>query len=91
MFKQQCITLFQDKKFYKIMIVLVIPIIIQNLLVSSLNMVDTLMIGALGENEIAAVGIANQFFFLYNLVIVGVSAGCSMFISQYWGAKDVDD
>ncbi|MEF9962212.1 MAG: MATE family efflux transporter [Erysipelotrichaceae bacterium] len=91
MFKQQCITLFQDKKFYKIMIVLVIPIIIQNLLVSSLNMVDTLMIGALGENEIAAVGIANQFFFLYNLVIVGVSAGCSMFISQYWGAKDVED
>lgn len=83
--------LFDDKQFYRMMIVLVIPIIIQNLLVSSLNMVDTLMIGAIGEDQIAAVGIANQFFFLYNLIIVGIGAGCSMFISQFWGSKDLDD
>lgn len=91
MFKEQCKNLFKDRTFYRTMIFLAIPIMIQNLLVSSLNMIDTLMIGSIGENEIAAVGIANQVFFLYNLLIGGVGAGCSMFISQYWGAKDITD
>ena len=51
-------------------------------------MVDTLMIGRVGENEVAAVGIANQFFFLFNLIGNGAAMGCSIFISQYWGQKD---
>ncbi len=49
-------------------------------------MIDTVMIGAIGENEVAAVGVANQFFFLFNMVIYGVSSGVSIFISQYWGS-----
>ena len=46
------------------------------------------MIGRVGENEVAAVGIANQFFFLFNLIGNGAAMGCSIFISQYWGQKD---
>ncbi len=80
--------LFSDKKFYRTLVVLALPILVQNFLASSLNMVDTLMIGRLGDNEVAAVGIANQFFFLFNLVGNGAAAGCSIFISQYWGQKD---
>ena len=80
--------LFSDKKFYRMLFVLALPILIQNLLTSSLNMVDTLMIGRVGDNELAAVGIANQFFFLFNLVANGAAAGCSIFISQYWGQRD---
>lgn len=80
--------LFSDKKFYRTLVVLALPILAQNFLASSLNMVDTLMIGRLGDNEVAAVGIANQFFFLFNLVGNGAAAGCSIFISQYWGQKD---
>ena len=43
------------------------------------------MIGRLGETEIAAVGLANQFFLLYNLLIMGIHSGCSVFIAQFWG------
>lgn len=74
--------------FYNTLLKLSIPIVIQNLITSSINAVDTLMIGKLGEVEIAAVGIANQYFFLFNLLIIGITSGAGIFISQYWGQKD---
>ena len=77
-----------DRQFFNKLFVLALPIMIQNFIVSSLNMVDTLMIGKVGEDEIAALGIANQLFFMFNLIIIGVTAGCCMFISQYWGSGD---
>lgn len=77
-----------DRQFFRKLLTLALPIMVQNFIVSSLNMVDTLMIGSVGENEIAAVGIANQVFFMLNLLIIGVTAGGSMFISQYWGSGD---
>ncbi|GAA0746738.1 MATE family efflux transporter [Clostridium oceanicum] len=80
--------LFNDSTFYSKLRRIAIPIIIQNFIASSLNMVDTMMIGKVGETEIACVGIANQYFFLFNLLITGFCSGCSMFISQFWGKKD---
>ena len=55
--------LFQDRKFYRTLLILAIPIAAQNFVASTVNMVDTIMIGQLGETEIAAVGQANQLFF----------------------------
>lgn len=80
-----------DTKFYKKMITIAIPVMIQNLISSSLNMVDTMMIGRLGANEIAAVGLANQFYFIFSLVIFGVNSGCSIFTAQFWGKKDKEN
>ncbi len=80
--------IFTDKNFYKTLLALAIPIVLQNLITSSLNMVDTIMIGAVGENEVAAVGIANQVFFLYTLLMIGIASGCGVFISQFWGNQD---
>lgn len=77
-----------DKAFYKKALVIALPIVIQNFITSSLNIVDTMMIGKLGENEIAAVGIANQYFFLLNILIMGLFSGIGIFISQYFGKKD---
>ncbi|GAA0120838.1 MAG: MATE family efflux transporter [Clostridium argentinense] len=77
------------EKFYKRMLSLALPIMIQNLISSSLNMVDTMMIGKLGEVEIASVGLANQFYFLFSLFIFGLNSGCAIFIAQFWGKKDV--
>lgn len=77
-----------DREFLSKMLKLSIPIMIQNLITSSLNMVDTIMVGKLGEVEIAAVGIANQYFFFYSMILIGLCAGCSVFISQYWGKQD---
>lgn len=80
--------LFDDEQFFKILSKLAIPIIIQNFIASFLNMIDTIMVGRLGEAEIAAVGIANQYFFLFNLLVIGVYSGSGIFISQFWGKKD---
>lgn len=74
--------------FYNTLLMLALPIIIQNLITSSINMVDTVMIGKIGEFEIAAVGIANQYFFLFHLLTVGITSGAGIFVSQYWGQRD---
>ena len=81
--------LFQDKKFYSTLLKLAIPIAAQNFVASAVNMVDTVMIGQLGETEIAAVGQANQLFFLFALTLFGVSSGTAIFTAQYWGVRDV--
>ncbi|MPW24312.1 MATE family efflux transporter [Alkalibaculum sp. M08DMB] len=78
----------KDKKFYKAMLVIALPVMIQSFTTSLLNMIDTVMVGKLGETEIAAVGIANQYFFFYNMMLLGICGGCSVFISQYWGKRD---
>ncbi len=77
------------KGFYKTLFVIALPIIIQNLLQSLVNLIDTVMIGRLGETELAAVGLGNQIFFLLTLFLFGVGSGGSIFIAQYWGKKDI--
>ncbi|AJD31658.1 MATE family efflux transporter [Clostridium sporogenes] len=86
--KNLCKDLFNDKMFYSKLFKIALPVVIQNFIASSLNMVDTMMIGKVGEAEIAAVGIANQYFLLFSLFIIGFASGCSIFISQFWGKKD---
>lgn len=81
--------LFSDRLFFTNLIKIALPIVIQNFIASSLNMVDTIMVGKLGEEEIASVGIANQFFLLFNMAVIGISSGCGIFISQFWGKRDV--
>ena len=53
----------KDKDLYRRLFIIALPIVIQNLITSSLNMLDTMMIGKLGELELASVGIANQYYF----------------------------
>ena len=65
-----------------------LPVVFQGLLTNSLSFVDTLMIGQLGEKAIAAVGLANQMFFLISLLFFGISSGSSIFLSQFWGARN---
>lgn len=81
--------LFKDKIFLKSMLAIALPIALQNLITSSVNMVDTLMISSLGQTSIAAVGLANQFFFFFILITFGINSGSSIFIAQYWGKEDV--
>jgi putative MATE family efflux protein len=79
----------RSRHFYTTLISLSFPIMLQNLLASSLSFVDTLMIGQLGEIQIAAVGLANQMFFLVILLFFGISSGSSIFFSQFWGSRDL--
>jgi len=61
----------------------------QALLNTTLNLVDTMMIGSLGESAIAAVGLANKVFFVFTLLLFGVVSGSSILTAQYWGKRDV--
>ena len=77
-----------DKKFYKILVSLCIPIIVQNLISTSVNVIDTVMISSLGEASVASIGVANQFFFLFNMTMSGLTGGAGLFISQFFGKND---
>ena len=81
----------ENKIFYKTLITLCIPIIIQNLLSSLINMVDTIMVGGLGEISVAAIGIGNQYFFLYNMALSGIIGGAGLFIAQFFGKNDKEN
>ncbi len=65
------------------------PVAVQGFLNNILNMIDSLMIGSLGETPIAAVGLANKVFFVFSLLSFGICSGSSVLSSQYWGKKDI--
>jgi putative MATE family efflux protein len=81
--------LFSDKAFYRSLFGLAIPIMLQSLVNSFVNVVDTVMIGRLGTVEIAAVGLGNQIFFLCNMVLFGINSGAGIFTAQFWGKRDI--
>ena len=78
----------KNKDFYRHLFIIALPIVIQNLITSSLNMLDTMMIGKVGELELASVGIANQYYFLYSLLANSIPIGSGVLIAQLWGKKD---
>ena len=79
-----------DKHFWSHSLRLAVPISIQNILVCSFTLVDTIMIGVLGDTALAAVGMAGQWAWLLNLVMFGFNSGAGVFIAQYWGVRDID-
>ncbi len=78
-----------DKRFFSTMYRLASPIVLQHFIIFSLGMVDVMMIGQLGESSVAAVGVANQIFFLAILLFFGISSGAAIFTAQFWGQKDI--
>lgn len=74
--------------FWKPAIRLGFPIALQNLLTSSFGLVDTLMLGRLGDVAVASVGMAGQWAWLLSIFFYGMSSGAAVFLSQFWGAKD---
>ncbi|MBE6563213.1 MAG: MATE family efflux transporter [Ruminococcaceae bacterium] len=82
---------FGDKGFWQVLVRLSMPIIIQNLLVNSFSLVDTLMVSQLGDVELSAMGMAGQWSWMMSMVLFGFSSGMSIFVSQYWGVRDYDN
>ena len=75
--------------FWHITLSLAIPIMLQNMLVSSFSLIDTLMVSQLGDIQLSATGMAGQVTWLYNMVLFGISSGAAVFVSQYWGNGNV--
>jgi putative MATE family efflux protein len=78
----------RDKTFYKTALALSGPLVLQNLINNSMSMLDTFMVGSLGEVPLAGVTLANTVFFIAMLVNFGLQSGSMILISQYWGKGD---
>lgn len=78
-----------QQEYYSTLARIALPIIFQNLISSSLNMVDVLMIGQLGETAVASVGLGNQVTFLLMFLLFGVTSGSAVFSAQFWGKNDI--
>ncbi|MCL1945871.1 MAG: MATE family efflux transporter [Chitinivibrionia bacterium] len=77
------------RDFVKEMLPLAVPVALHEFLTSMVNIVDTIMVGRINETAIAAVNLANQFFFIFILMMVGICSGSAIFVAQYFGDKDV--
>ena len=81
----------RDKAFFRAMLALAVPVAFQQLITAGLNMIDVLMVGQLGEASVAALGLANQIFFLLILFLFGTTSGMAIFTAQYWGKGDTEN
>lgn len=78
----------QGPNFYRQVLLLTVPIVLQNIITSTLAMADSFMVGLLGEVQMAALTLANIPVFVIQLFLFGVQSGASILISQYWGKQD---
>ena len=74
--------------FTRTMLSIAIPVTLQNLLFSSFTLIDTVMVGSLGDLPLAAVGMAGKWSWFLGVVLYGFTSGASVFIAQYFGAGD---
>ena len=78
-----------DKAFYKMVLTIAVPIMVQNGISNFVSLLDNLMIGQVGTNALSGVAIANQLMFVFFLLIFGATAGVGIFTAQYHGLGDV--
>lgn len=83
-------TLIGDRTFYAMVLSIVLPIIIQNAITNFVNLLDNLMVGQVGTEQMSGVSIANQLLFVFNLCLFGGLAGAGIFSAQFFGAKNQD-
>ena len=65
------------------------PIAIQGIVSATLMMIDNIMVGFLGETELAAVGVGSQLFMVHYLVLFGILSGSATFMAQFYGTRDM--
>ena len=77
-----------DKAFYMMVLGIAVPIMIQNGITNFVNLLDNIMVGRLGTEQMSGVSIVNQLMFVYNICIFGGVSGAGIFTAQYYGQKD---
>lgn len=81
--------LFRQKPgFYRHLLVLTLPMVLQNLITTSLGFVDTFMVGSLSSEEMSAVTAANSPIFILQVISFGLMSGLTVLVSQFWGRGD---
>jgi len=79
-----------DKNFYKMVLAVALPIMIQNGITNFVNLLDNIMVGQVGTEQMSGVAIVNQLIFVFNLLIFGAVSGAGIFTAQYHGKGDVE-
>lgn len=77
-----------DREFYKNVASIAVPISLQSLITIGVNMMDTIMLGNLGDTAISASSLANQFIHIFQICCMGMGMGASVLTSRYWGMQD---
>jgi putative MATE family efflux protein len=86
---QKVLDFYRDPEYFPNVRKIALPIIIQQLMFSGLNMLGVIFVGQKGDASVAAVGLAGQIAFLLNLVHFGIISGAAMFTAQFWGRQDI--
>lgn len=81
----------REEGFYKNLMALTAPVVLQNIITTSLGFADIFMVGLLGNAEMAAVTAANVPVFIIQVVIFGFQSGMAVLVSQYWGRGDTEN
>lgn len=90
MSKIKNLLIYPDRSFYGRVFSIALPIALQNLITFGVNLTDTMMVGMLGETELAATSLANQFISVFQTLVMGMSMGASVLLARYWGMKKID-
>lgn len=77
-----------DKAFYKMVLAIAVPIMVQNGITNFVGLLDNIMIGRIGTEPMSGVAIVNQLIFVYNLCLFGGVSGAGIFTAQYFGQKN---
>ncbi len=77
-----------DRAFYKMVLAIAVPIMIQNGITNFVSLLDNIMIGQIGTEQMSGVAIVNQLLFVYNLCLFGGVSGAGIFTAQYFGQKN---
>ncbi|MBQ5782080.1 MAG: MATE family efflux transporter, partial [Oscillospiraceae bacterium] len=80
--------LVKDKSFYTRVLAIAIPMALQNLINVGVSLLDTVMLGQLGEVAMSASSLSGQIGFTYMIMNLGLTAGAGVLTSQYWGRND---
>lgn len=78
-----------DRAFYKMTLAIAVPIMIQNGFTTFVNLLDNIMVGRVGTDQMSGVAIANQLVFVFNLCIFGGLSGIGIFTAQFFGKGDI--
>ncbi len=79
-----------DRAFYKLLMIVVVPLIIQNTITNFVSLLDNIMIGRIGTEQMSGVAIVNQLLFVFNICVFGVTSAIGIFGAQYYGAGNED-
>ena len=77
-----------DKKFYRNLMGIAIPIMVQNAITNFVSLLDNIMVGQIGTEEMSGVAIVNQLMFVFYLALFGGISGVGIFTAQYFGQRD---